>query len=105
MNGENPAEAGNSSLVPSSGAVVSPQADLGSESDLDRGCVKLRLIAATAMSEEPFKTFQFDGVLGLGLDGLSQAPEFNFLDILASSFDGIGNTPHTFAVFLAEDAD
>jgi hypothetical protein len=67
--------------------------------------VKLRLIAATAMSEEPFKSFQFDGVLGLGLDGLSQAPEFNFVDIMASSFDGIGNTPHTFAVFLAEDAD
>merc|ERR1719498_406567 len=106
MNGENPAEAGNSSLVPSSGAVVSPQADLGADSDLDRGCVKLRLIAATAMSEEPFKTFQFDGVLGLGLVGLSQAPEFNFLDILASSFDGgNGNTPHTFAVFLAEDAE
>jgi hypothetical protein len=72
---------------------------------LESGCVKLRLIAATAMSEEPFKSFQFDGVLGLGLDGLSQAPEFNFIDVIMSSFGAAGNTPHTFAVFLAEDAD
>lgn len=73
--------------------------------DLEQGCVKLRMIAATQMSEEPFKSFQFDGVLGLGLDGLSQAPEFNFLDVVAASVESWGGSaPHTFAVFLAEDA-
>jgi len=77
---------------------------------LDHGCVKLRLIAATAMSEEPFKDFKFDGVLGLGLDGLSQAPEFNFLDVIADSFaknngQRKGKTPHTFGVFLADDTE
>lgn len=68
--------------------------------------MKLRLIAATQMSEEPFKSFHFDGVLGLGLDGLSQAPEFNFIDIIAASAERWGGrTPHTFAVFLADDAE
>lgn len=98
MHDEEPAS-GNSSAV----ALAS-----GGASASDRGCIKLRLIAATAMSEEPFKSFQFDGVLGLGLDGLSQAPEFNYLDVLAASFGkkrGAGKTPHTFAVFLAEDAE
>mmetsp|Transcript_125878 Transcript_125878/g.218124 ORF Transcript_125878/g.218124 Transcript_125878/m.218124 type:complete len:644 (-) Transcript_125878:143-2074(-) len=70
--------------------------------ELADGCVKLRLIAATQMSEEPFKAFQFDGVLGLGLEGLSQAPEFNFLNVVANSRNTWGETPHTFAVFLAE---
>jgi len=71
--------------------------------DLEKGCVKLRLIAATHMSEEPFKSFQFDGVLGLGLEGLSQAPEFNFLNVIASSV--LSQTPHTFSVFLGDDTD
>jgi len=106
MHGEDSSKAiDNSSAAVASSTAIVPAA--GSQvGDLERGCVKLRLIAATAMSEEPFKSFQFDGVLGLGLDGLSQAPEFNFLDIVAASFDSTaGNTPHTFAVFLAEDAE
>mmetsp|Transcript_73455 Transcript_73455/g.157400 ORF Transcript_73455/g.157400 Transcript_73455/m.157400 type:complete len:735 (-) Transcript_73455:34-2238(-) len=70
------------------------------------GCVSLRVIAATELSEEPFKSFQFDGILGLGLDGLSQAPEFNFLGVVAQSLgDWGGGMPHTFAVFLAENED
>jgi len=71
--------------------------------DLEKGCMKLRLIAATHMSEEPFKSFQFDGVLGLGLEGLSQASEFNFLNVVASSVRS--ETPDTFSVFLGEDSD
>jgi len=71
---------------------------------LQDGCVSMRLIAATDMSEDPFKSFQFDGVLGLGLDGLSQTREFNFLEVVAESVEqwGGGSMPHTFGVFLAE---
>jgi len=110
MHGQDNETTDNSSASIGSSTAIRPAAGSGfgtlPDGSLEPGCVKLRLIAATAMSEEPFKSFQFDGVLGLGLDGLSQAPEFNFVDIMASSFkDGIGNTPHTFAVFLAEDAD
>jgi len=71
--------------------------------ELPKGCVNLRMIAATQLSEEPFKDFQFDGILGLGLDGLSQTPEFNFLNVVAQSVQAWGGEyPQTFAVFLAE---
>jgi len=50
--------------------------------------------------------FNFDGVLGLGLDGLSQTPEFNFFDVIAQAVSSWGSKmPHTFAVFLAEADD
>jgi hypothetical protein len=55
------------------------------------------------MSEDPFKSFQFDGVLGLGLPGLSQTPAFNFLDVFSQRW-GAGNQPQTFGVFLSENA-
>jgi len=70
---------------------------------LPPGCLELRIIAATEMSEDPFKSFQFDGVLGLGLDGLSQAPQFNFLDVMAKRLNSKqGTAPQTFSVFLAD---
>jgi len=66
-------------------------------------CTSLRMIAATDMSQEPFRTFQFDGVMGLGLPGLSQTKEFNFMQVLGSSLAQSGNKhPHRFAVFLGE---
>eukprot|EP00403_Amphidinium_massartii_P034470 CAMPEP_0178437976 /NCGR_PEP_ID=MMETSP0689_2-20121128/35305_1 /TAXON_ID=160604 /ORGANISM="Amphidinium massartii, Strain CS-259" /LENGTH=587 /DNA_ID=CAMNT_0020060265 /DNA_START=84 /DNA_END=1847 /DNA_ORIENTATION=- len=66
-------------------------------------CVNLRIIAATEMSEEPFKSFHFDGVVGLGLESLSQAPEFNFVGVMATALKQWGaGMPHTFSVFLAD---
>merc|ERR1719310_1337187 len=38
----------------------------------------VRLIMAAEMSDEPFQSFAFDGVLGLGLSALSISPEFSF---------------------------
>jgi len=46
-------------------------------------CTRLRVILATEMTEEPFKTFKFDGVLGLGLDSLAVDPEFSFFGQMA----------------------
>jgi len=67
------------------------------------GCVDLRLVATTEMSEDPFSSFEFDGVLGLGLAGLSQTSEFNFLQTAAGedSWVPMPNAERTFAVFLA----
>mmetsp|Transcript_48480 Transcript_48480/g.96475 ORF Transcript_48480/g.96475 Transcript_48480/m.96475 type:complete len:574 (+) Transcript_48480:100-1821(+) len=66
-------------------------------------CMSMRMIAATEMSAEPFQTFDFDGVVGLGLPGLSETKEFNFIDIFAGSAMKSGNKhPHRFAVFLGE---
>jgi len=71
--------------------------------ELGEGCLKMRIIAATEMSEQPFKSFHFDGVLGLGLDGLSQTPEFNFLRVISAELQRRGGSaPQTFAVFLAD---
>mmetsp|Transcript_42494 Transcript_42494/g.74544 ORF Transcript_42494/g.74544 Transcript_42494/m.74544 type:complete len:554 (+) Transcript_42494:208-1869(+) len=67
------------------------------------GCIDMRMVAATEMSEDPFSQFQFDGVLGLGLPGLSQTNQFNFLDTAAEmgAWNAIEGAERTFAVFLA----
>jgi len=46
-------------------------------------CVKdVHLLMATEMSDEPFHSFAFDGVLGLGLSALSITPDFSFFDAM-----------------------
>jgi len=64
----------------------------------EKTCIRMRTVAATDMSHEPFNSFEFDGVLGLGLPGLSQTPEFNFFNMASSTWP---NTTQTFTVFLA----
>jgi len=68
---------------------------------LPTGCVLMRIIVATFMSDDPFRDFKFDGVLGLGLQGLSQTPEFNFPTVMTNAFRQWGSLhPHMFAVYL-----
>jgi len=70
---------------------------------LEPGCVMLRFLAATALSEDPFINFNFDGVLGMGLQGLSQTPEFNFMGIISQMIPDHGcRRSNTFGVFLAD---
>eukprot|EP00930_Biecheleria_cincta_P094968 TRINITY_DN867_c0_g2_i1.p1 TRINITY_DN867_c0_g2~~TRINITY_DN867_c0_g2_i1.p1 ORF type:complete len:982 (-),score=245.76 TRINITY_DN867_c0_g2_i1:81-3026(-) len=65
-------------------------------------CVRMRFIAATDMSEDPFKDFVFDGVLGLGLNSLSQTPAFNFLNVASNLLRDRGSAySKTFGIFLA----
>eukprot|EP00448_Togula_jolla_P028666 CAMPEP_0170623286 /NCGR_PEP_ID=MMETSP0224-20130122/29611_1 /TAXON_ID=285029 /ORGANISM="Togula jolla, Strain CCCM 725" /LENGTH=552 /DNA_ID=CAMNT_0010949717 /DNA_START=105 /DNA_END=1763 /DNA_ORIENTATION=- len=75
----------------------------GELKDIPDGCVKMRFIAATEMSEDPFKAFKFDGVIGLGLEGLSQTSEFNFMSVLSKT-GGSSGLPmaNIFSVFLAD---
>lgn len=68
------------------------------------GCTTLRIVSATAMSEDPFSSFAFDGVLGLGLTALSQTSEFNFQETAASSGAWSNGNPSLmkmFSVFLS----
>uniref|UniRef100_A0A7S3VYR8 Peptidase A1 domain-containing protein n=1 Tax=Strombidinopsis acuminata TaxID=141414 RepID=A0A7S3VYR8_9SPIT len=51
--------------------------------DESEDCVRIRVITATEMTPEPFNTFHFDGVLGLGLDSLAVDPEFSFFGQMA----------------------
>jgi len=48
-----------------------------------RSCVPMRVITATELTKEPFNTFEFDGVLGLGLESLAVDPEFSFFGQLS----------------------
>lgn len=53
----------------------------------EESCVGMRMVLATDMTEDPFRAFSFDGVLGLGLGGLSLKPEFNFFGSLAKAHE------------------
>jgi len=46
----------------------------------EHGCLRMRFNTAIAMTDEPFDKFQFDGIMGLGLTSLSQAPQFNLVE-------------------------
>eukprot|EP00933_Yihiella_yeosuensis_P032623 TRINITY_DN2623_c1_g1_i1.p1 TRINITY_DN2623_c1_g1~~TRINITY_DN2623_c1_g1_i1.p1 ORF type:complete len:639 (-),score=157.27 TRINITY_DN2623_c1_g1_i1:88-2004(-) len=81
----------------SEGELVDPHAEP------PRECFPMNFIAATEMSEDPFKGFVFDGIMGMGLSSLSQTAEFNFMHVL-SQHSRMQNSPHakTFAIFLAQ---
>jgi len=66
-----------------------------------RSCVEVRMVTAVEMSEQPFSTFSFDGILGLGLQGLALSPEFSFFEAWASQQGASGRKE--FAFFLTED--
>jgi len=70
----------NSSLVAQS--IVAREAELRS-SEMPLNCAAVRVITAQHMSTEPFRQFQFDGVLGLGLRALALHPEFHIFDQIA----------------------
>jgi len=69
----------------------------------DRGCLLMRFVTAVEMSNEPFATFDFDGVMGLGLNSLSQAAEFNLVETGASggAWHVDNDSRKMFGVFLA----
>jgi len=65
-------------------------------------CVEMNLIVAVQMSTVPFKTFQFDGILGLSLEGLAMNKNFSTFDMLVRN--GMAALPH-FGVFLTDGED
>lgn len=64
----------------------------GVENDL--GCGTVNMVVANDMSDQPFSLFQFDGILGLGLEALSLGPGFSFFQQMALPVQ-------RFSVFLA----
>jgi len=48
-------------------------------------CTNMRFVGATDETDDPFTSFNFDGVLGLALPQMSQGPEFSIMDRLVSS--------------------
>jgi len=80
------------------GYFVRDQMCLGNDS---QACIEVSAVMGDEMSDHPFRSFRFDGVLGLGLKKLSAAPEFNFLNRL---MDVESITEFQFGVFLASGA-
>mmetsp|Transcript_18448 Transcript_18448/g.58563 ORF Transcript_18448/g.58563 Transcript_18448/m.58563 type:complete len:422 (+) Transcript_18448:84-1349(+) len=73
--------------------------DLPSEKSKQADCVGLRVVTAEMMTQDPFQHFDFDGVVGLGLDGLALHKEFSFVGQL----DQLGLEENSyFGVFLAK---
>lgn len=83
---------------------VGPKKDqpIVAEKQPGEGCVRLRMVAASQMTNEPFNAFKFDGVLGLGLQGLALAPEFSFFQMMVA---GERIRHPYFSVFLAHGDD
>eukprot|EP00913_Durusdinium_trenchii_P018985 g17841.t1 len=61
-------------------------------------CATMRFVAATDLSPDPFADLIFDGVLGLGLESLSQTASFNFLQVASAITRERG-------IFLASSAE
>lgn len=61
-------------------------------------CAMVRVITATQMTEEPFHAFQFDGVVGLGLESLALHSGFSFFGQIAR-LDRLPSK--SFSVFLS----
>merc|ERR1719195_342636 len=70
---------------------------------LEPGCVRMNFLAATHLSDDPFATFDFDGIMGLSLPGLSQTPRLNFMHMLSTMLidDHHSCSSQAFGVFLA----
>jgi len=66
---------------------------------LEYGCLDMHVVMAVEMSTQPFKSFLFDGILGLGLSSLALSDDFSFFQLMNNS----GHLPAPqFGVFLTE---
>lgn len=92
----------NANLSHSAGANLTESDDEMVDADMVHGCTIVQFVAATEMTEDPFASFAFDGVLGLGLSGLSQTPKFNFMEVASKStaWTPMPGFDLTFSVFL-----
>jgi len=65
-------------------------------------CVQLHVVLAAEMTEEPFSLFDFDGILGLGMNALALHPKFSFFGQMVAQNPTL--LPQ-FSVFLARGED
>jgi len=73
--------------------------------DDNRSCAKVSIVMAVEMSAEPFNSFSFDGVFGLGLDSLALMPEFSFVGQMMQTTEKTSKHKPQFAVFLSDGED
>jgi len=71
----------------------------GEEAAVPQTCLEMNVLTAVKMSTQPFKAFNFDGIMGLGLASLAVGDDFSFFDVMTKS--GKVQSAH-FGVFLTE---
>jgi len=64
-------------------------------------CTTSRVVLAKEMTDEPFRKFEFDGVLGLGMEALSLNPAFNFFGQMSRG----KHVAPVFGIYLANNDD
>jgi len=84
------------------GEFAREQVCLGGDS---AACVEVNVVMAVEMSDQPFKSFKFDGIFGLALDALAISPEFSFFNRLMSSAVSTDNARLQFGIFLDENKE
>ena len=60
-------------------------------------CLEMNMVMAIKMSAQPFQSFNFDGIMGLGLKNLAISDDFSYFDRVAES--GKATSAH-FGVFF-----
>jgi len=88
------------------GEIVREKVCMGS-GDSPGPCTEINAIMAVDMTPQPFQSFKFDGIIGLGLGSLSLSEDFSFFGLLSKATAGKGSAiakPH-FGVYLSEDEE
>lgn len=62
------------------------------------GCAMMNIVVAREMSHQPFSSFTFDGILGLGLEALALGPAWTFFGQMVKQYPEM---QPRFSVFLA----
>lgn len=71
-----------------------------------RPCSTVNIVMAVEMSDQPFRSFRFDGIFGLGLGGLTLGPEFSFFhQLTAGDSRSAPPPPSRFGIFLSATED
>jgi saccharopepsin len=77
--------------------------------DKDPRCFPLAMLAANKMADMPFDIEPYDGAIGLGLNGMSISPEFNFLAAFHTGYrTWLGQRslfPNSFGLHIGSDED
>merc|ERR1740138_894299 len=60
-----------------------------------RVCGEFAMLAAESMSDDPFSQLPFDGLVGLGMKGISISSQFNFME----RFSAETGLPSSFGLF------
>jgi hypothetical protein len=81
------------------GVLVRDEICLGSRDG--PACASVAMVAATKLEDVPFRAMPHDGIIGLGLDGLSAGPLCSFLDQL---FSGSKDMLPQIGIYFGTDA-